>query len=372
MTPEEALAAWDTYSDDNPDEFDPDTVNEPVYRHYKPLAAAADNFIREAQETKRVYTGVPEFDEAMRGLSPGHLGVIVGYSHSGKTQLLLHILRNNREARVAWFSPDEPATLFLAKLASITHNIPARELESQVAAGDRGAIELLVQTATEEYPNLILFDKTLTQQVLYDGYEEACDVWGGPADFVVVDYVDLVQGGGEIAPQKFDILKSFVSDKHTAMWAIHQTSRAGGAEGRAMTISSGNYGGEQHATMMIGVRRKKSAIMAELAELRVKLQKNPGSEATQEKIDALEHDLAIHEYTLTANLVKNKRPGGGLVDEIDFELGLSTGRLYRLENGDLPHQYRSSVTNDTLTQPAVSDTNHTPTWEEPEIEYTNF
>lgn len=366
MNEQEALAAWNTYEDQPLDDNDDagHAVDEPSYRHYRPLVSAADTFIREAQDTKRVYTGILEMDEAMRGLSPGHLGVIVGYSHSGKTQLLLHILRNNREARVAWFSPDEPATLFLAKLASITHNIPARDLEARVAQGDREAIELLVQVATDEYPNLILFDKTLTPNVLYDGYEEACDVWGGTGDFVVVDYVDLVQGGGDIAPAKFDILKSFVSDKNVGMWAIHQTSRSGGAEGRAMTISSGNYGGEQHATMMIGVRRKKSAIMAQLAEERVALLKKPGSEAIQERIDQLEHDLAIHEYTLTANLVKNKRPGGGLVDEIDFELALSTGRLYRLEDGDLPRQYRNKMSYKSAQEPKKSYT-----WEEQEIDY---
>lgn len=337
MNTEEALAAWNAL--ENPEqEMQVDPLVKVQPRHYRPLVDAADAFVKEAQNTKRVYTGIPQFDEQMRGLSPGHLGVLVGYSHSGKTLVLLHMLRMNRDKRIAMFIPDEPATLVLTKLTSMQHGIPARELEERVANDDKEAIKLLRDTALEDFPNLAVFDKTLTPDVLNYGYEEACDVWGEKADLVVVDYVDLVQGA-EVVPQKFDILKSFVSAKEVPMWAIHQTSRSAGGEGRAMTISSGNYGGEQHATMMIGVRRKKSAILAELAEQRIKLEKNPNSDAVRERVNELDHDLRIHEYTLTANLVKNKRPGGQLVDEIDFEMALSTGRIYQMQPGDLPKQY---------------------------------
>ena len=368
MNQAEALAAWGNIEPDLTPLTDDDMPwadearDTPIarYKHYKPLSDSANRFVEEAQSTRRFYTGIPQFDEAMRGLSPGYLCLIVGYSHSGKTQLLLHMLRANRLARVALFTADEPGTLVLTKLTSTTHNISAAELEQRVANGDREAIELLVQTATEEFPNLIVFDKPITPRVLDEGYKEACEVWGGEADCVVVDYVDLVQGA-EIAPQKMDILKSFVSVKQVPMIAIHQTSRSGGADGRAMTISSGNYGGEQHATMMIGVRRKKSAILAELAEQRVKQLRNPSSEAIAERISELEHDLKIHEYTLTANVVKNKRPGGGLVDEIDFELALSTGRIYQLEEGELPKQYKAR-----LSHAPVSAT-PTKNWEEQEM-----
>jgi RecA/RadA recombinase len=343
-----------------------------VYRHYRPFVDAAHRFVKEAQQTKRFYTGIPQFDEEMRGIGPGHLGEIVGYSHSGKTLVMLHILRHNADKRIAMFIPDEPDVLVLTKLTSLVTGVPARELEQRVAADDQEAINMLRRTALEEFPNLIVFDKPLTASVMNDGYKEACDVWGAPADFVVVDYVDLVQVG-EQAPAKFDFLKGFVALNEVPMWAIHQTSRSAGAEGRAMGISSGNYGGEQHATFMIGVRRKKSSLMAELNELRVKAQRNPNSEAIQERIAELQHDLAIHEYTLTANLVKNKRPGGQLVDEIDFEMALSTGRIYQMEEGDLPRQYLNAVRSNprlhqrTVAPAAPKNPPTAPTWTEVEM-----
>ena len=340
-------AAWGTL-----ETHSEETVYKKPPKHYRPFADAAERFITEAQQTKRFYTGIPQFDAEMRGLSPGHLGVVVGYSHSGKTQLVLHMLRNNRLAKIAYFCPDEPAPLVLTKLTSLTHNIPARELEEKVGSGDREAITLLRQTAEEEFPNLIVFDKPLTTSVLNDGYKEACDVWGAAADINIVDYVDLVQGP-EVVPQKFDILKSFVSVNETAMWAIHQTSRSGGAEGKAMTISSGNYGGEQHATMMIGVRRKKSALMAELSEQRVKQLRNP-TDTIAQKIVELEYEMSIAEFTLTANVVKNKRPGGALVDELDFEIAMSTGRIFQLADGALPQQWlRRNQATQPVSEPAA-------------------
>lgn len=362
LTKEEALSAWDTLEVGG--ENDLPALRAP-YKHYHPLVDAADMFVREAQTTKRFYTGVPQFDEQMRGWGPGHLAIIGGYSHSGKTLLLLHMLRNNKSAKVAYFSPDEPATLILTKLTSLTHSIPAWELEARVASGDREAIQLLISTAVDEFPNLIVFDKTLTRQVLLDGYKEACDVWGSEADLTVIDYVDLVQGV-DVVPAKFDIIKSFVHDSDAPCVAIHQASRSSGAEGREMTISSGNYGGEQHATFMIGVWRKKAAIMAELAEQRTKLMRT-GSEAAADRIEELTHDLAIHEFTLTANVVKNKRPGGQLVDAIDFELAASTGKLFQMEQDDMPRQYLAKLKRENKQIAPATDVK--PAWTEQEMDF---
>lgn len=306
------------------------------YHYYKPFAQAADEFIREAQDQNRVFTGQAEFDAEMRGIGSGHLMVVVGYTHSGKTQWVVgKPLRHNKHKRILIFSPDEPRTLTLAKLASIEAGVPSRELEVRVAAGDQVAIDLLRNTALVDFPNLIVFDRPLTPQMMRDGYSEACDVWGDEPDLMVVDYVDLVQAG-DSPPAKFDFLKAFNSERNGRMIAIHQTSRSAGADGKEMTISSGNYGGEQHATFMVGIRRKKSGLESERKDLMQRVAK--GSEAASGRLAEVEYDLKIHQFTTTANLVKNKRPGGGLVDDIDLEIDRDTGRLYDL-HGDLPSQY---------------------------------
>lgn len=104
-----------------------------------------------------------------------------------------------------------------------------------------------------------------------------------------------------------------------------------------MTMSSGSYGGEQQATSIIGVRRKKYQIAHEINELVEKLDRSH-SERSQDRLDYLRMEARIHEYTVTVSLLKNKRPAGQLVDDIDFELDATTGRLTEL-NGELPKQY---------------------------------
>jgi hypothetical protein len=133
-------------------------------------------------------------------------------------------------------------------------------------------------------------------------------------------------------------LKSFGRRHDIPLLVLHQTSRHAGSDGAKLTMSSGAFGGEQQATSVIGVRRKKYQIMAEMNELMFKLDKTH-SERSLERLDSLRYDAKIHEFTITVSLLKNKRPAGQLVDDIDFEIDLATGRLTPLQFGDLPEQY---------------------------------
>jgi KaiC/GvpD/RAD55 family RecA-like ATPase len=310
------------------------------FTHYRPLVEAADTFVAETQQGNRFYLGIDAIDQEMRGISPGHLCLINGFSHSGKTLVAQHAVRRNPDKRVVWFSPDEPRELLLAKLAAAHSGIAAIDLERRVEQNDRDAIRLMRETATEEFPNLIVFDQPLTPTVMEDGLAEAEDVWNSPADLVVIDYVELLQAG-ETVQSKLDYIKGYGSRHRLPVVALHQTSRSAGAEGRQMTISSGSYGGEQHATHVLGVRRKKYQYMAEIIELEERLRRGVRDlDVVADKLESARHELAIHEYTITVNAVKIKRPGGRLVSEVDMELFTETGRLSPLVPGDLPSQYR--------------------------------
>jgi replicative DNA helicase len=308
------------------------------YRHYVPLTEAAHSFVRWAQSPEdRVYLGIEPIDNEMRGIAPGEMSMMLGYSHGGKTLVLLHALRNNRDKKIALFIPDEPKTLVLTKLTCMHHNIDARQLEQRVAEDDKTAIDLLRQTAEDDFPNLAVFDQPLVPADMERAYGEVCDVWGDKPDLVVVDYLELVEAG-EMVPEKAGYLKGFGRRHDVPLLVLHQTSRSSGADGRKLTMSSGAYGGEQQATSIIGVRRKKYEIMAEIQELRERLDKNH-NERYQERLESLVYDLRVHEYTITMSLLKNKRPAGMLVDDVDFELDVRTGRLWELKNGELPDQY---------------------------------
>ena len=105
-----------------------------------------------------------------------------------------------------------------------------------------------------------------------------------------------------------------------------------------MTISSGAYGGEQQATHIVGVRRKRFEIEGHIRDLQEKLDKATNTERIMSKIEELQYELRIHMDTLTLNLVKCKRPAGNLLDDMDYLIESGTGRLKRLENGVLPYR----------------------------------
>lgn len=330
LTAEQISAGWDTVGR---------TQSAPPsdYRMYSPLSDAADSFVRWAQSPhERVHLGIDRIDREMRGIAPGEMAMMLGFAHGGKTLLLLHALRHNRDKHIAMFIPDEPRQLVLTKLTCIQHNIDARELEARVASDDQEAIDLLRRTAEEDFPNLAVFDQPLTSSDMERAYGEVCDVWGQVPDLVVVDYLDLVEAG-ETVPDKATFLKGFGRRHDIPLLVLHQTSRTAGADGAKLTMSSGSYGGEQQATSIIGVRRKKYQIAAEINELVEKLDRSH-SERAQDRLDYLRSEARIHEFTVTVSLLKNKRPAGQLVDDIDFELDTATGRLTDLA-GALPDQY---------------------------------
>lgn len=303
------------------------------YTHVRTLTEHRARFVRETQTERKVMLGIDPIDREMRGISPGHLAMIVGYSHSGKTLVTLNTIHHNRDKRIAWFIPDEPGALVFAKLASLVWDVPAALLEERVKVGDRDAIRMLDETV-EEFPNLLIFDRPLSPKLMRRSYEEACDWWGTEGDLVVVDYLDLVQAGESLA-SKADAVKMFGTDNDVPVMLLHQTSRSAGANGRAMRIDSGNFGGETWATFQLGVWRKRDAASHELTDLRTR---QFLKDWEVDRVGHLERELAIHEYTLTVNLTKNKRPGGQRIEDgLDFEL-YDTGNL-RLLHGDLPGQY---------------------------------
>lgn len=304
------------------------------YTHLTTLSQAADRFIAEAQAGKGIDLGIPQLDEQMRGISPGHLALFVGYSHSGKTQVAIHTVRHNADKRVLWYSPDEPPVLLLTKFASATWGVPAQELEQRVRDGDPWALQVLGRTI-EAFPDLLIIGGSLTPKALNQAYAEACEHWGAEPELVIVDFLDLLQVGDR-SGSKAEYIKAFTTEHVVPTIVLHQTSRSAGARGQRMGIDSGNYGGETVAMYQIGVWRKRSALLHELGEL---TGRTTTSEWSLRRQAELHHDLAIHRYTITVNLNKNKRPGGGLIDEVDLEVQLDTGVLSPLLGG-LPSQLR--------------------------------
>lgn len=315
----------------NPEfDVDPDETTPPSreFKFYRPLADAADEYIGWARTPgQRLYLGIPEFDAAMRGTAPGEMTVVVGYAHSGKTVLTTQLIFNNKDRRLIMFSPDETRVLILVKLTSLVTGMSAEELEERIAHGDHDAEQLVRRTAIEHFPNLAVFDDSLSLDQMTTAVNETEEAWGAPAEGVIFDYLDLLPFDTDV-PAKFNALKAWGKRMRCPLWVLHQSSRTSGADGAEQTISSGGYGGEQQATHLIGVRRKKHEAKARIREIEKKLrtQQNP-SPALHDALAEARYDLETHQSTVTFNLVKNKRPPSHLVDDMDFTLDSQTGAV---------------------------------------------
>lgn len=311
-----------------------------AFRYFKPLTEAAGEWVDWAEHPeRRVYTGIKELDAAMRGTAPGEMTMIIGFAQSGKTVVTTQMILNNADRKIAMFTPDETRVLVLIKLASIVHGVSAEELERRVGMGDPTAEALVHETARDRFPNLAVFDQSLTLHQMDVALDEAEDHWESPPDLVIFDYVDLLADGGDDGGTvgKINSLKAWGRKRNAPLFAIHQSSRTKGAGGSKVTLDSGGYGGEQQATHMIGVRRKRSQIAARIEELEEKLATayNPKPEWA-DQLDSARADLRRHADTVTISLVKNKRPPGRLVDDIDFNLDQDTGSVTPMNMGRAP------------------------------------
>ena len=320
-------AAWNGVELEQPRSTNPSS-KPTTYQHYRPLRDSIGSFVREAQG-ERIYLGLEPFDTEMRGVSAGHFCLIVGRTHGGKTLTLLHIMRYNRRKRMILYTPDETSTLVLAKLAAMAHGVPSIELEQRIANGDKAAIELLHDTV-DEFPNLAIFDRRLGAREMEVAYNEASNAWTAEPELMMVDFVRLVEG--ETMEGKFEMLKGFGMEHEVPLFALHQMSRSAGANGQEVTLEGGEFGGEQYATFQVGVRRRKFQLEAEKRDLLTKVNGRNGDLA-RERLRYIDEDIRYHQNTVTLNLTKNKRPGGDSIEDTDFGLDRSTGRIIELHGG---------------------------------------
>jgi hypothetical protein len=180
----------------------------------------------------------------------------------------------------------------------------------------------------------------------------------------IFDYATLREGQEDVKA-KITALKAWGKREHQSMFIIHQASRTSGSGGKKMGIDSGEYGGEQQATHVIGVRRKKYAHYAQIAMLEDKIANasNPSAiENYQERIRIL-RDISIpaDENTVTISLNKNKRPPCELVDDEDYLIDKDTGKLRRI---DTHEGFDGGVVR--TTKAALRSVNPKP-WEEREM-----
>lgn len=289
-----------------------------TYRHIEPLAAVAARASEGLLLPDGIGLGLPDIDVRTRGFRANDLVLITGFSHSGKTQLVNTMILNNPQKRILFISIDDPAEMILIKLLAMRAGTSAEEIERLARNGDIDITQMFT-TFAEEYPNLIVVDKRLDIKRMNEAVDEAKHQWGTNPDAVVIDYLELIPAGTITGESELTGVKAKATELQT--WAkrnpwptivLHQGTRSNARPGEPITIMSLAYGGEQQASIIIGVRRKR------------------------DRADLEPDDRAFHQDTVTLHIVKNKRPGGKLTnyDGIDFWMEPDTGRIRQIGTAD--------------------------------------
>lgn len=300
-------------------------------KYYKPLRDAADEYIQWAQTPEqRIYLGVRRLDEAMRGTAPRQMTGVVGYTQGGKTVLMTHMVLANPDAPITWFAPDESRMAMHVKLTAARTGVSATALEAQLSDPDteRQARAALYETA-EALPNLFICEDNLFPYEMWEAVQEQQEQTGETVKAVVFDYARLLKVEGDDRA-KLEALKYWTTDHNLPLFVIHQSSRTAGRDGEPITLSSGNYGGEDVFTHMIGVRRKMKFHESILRDF----EKAYGRETDPKKKNDLlgwireqELEIELQRDKITVNLVKNKVPPNVLVPEFDMTIDWRSGRL---------------------------------------------
>lgn len=149
--------------------------------------------------TERWYMGFPEFDIATRGVGRGEVMMVLGRSHTGKSQILLNSivwnLVNHHDAHVVIFSLDEPRELVLMKLFCLLKGRSSEQVEEAIKEGDKDMLSDLERAATQELSRVAIVDEAIHLDEMSRVMDEARAWWGTEPSFAMIDYLELLPGG---------------------------------------------------------------------------------------------------------------------------------------------------------------------------------
>ena len=240
--------------------------------------------------TERWYLGFPEFDLATRGVGRGEVMMILGRSHTGKSQILLNSivwnLVNHHDTHAVIFSLDEPRELVLMKMFCLLKGRSSEDVEDAIKAGDKDTLSDLERAATQELSRVAIVDEAIHLDEMARVLDEARAWWGCDPNFCMIDYLELLPGGDADAAGvtgKAQAVKRWAKDQRVPLGLVHQSGRGSSPPGQAAGLYGGRYGGEQEAIFVLEVYRKK------------------------DRSDLSHWETQYHENSINLNLCKNKR-----------------------------------------------------------------
>tara|TARA_R110000751_G_scaffold22310_4_gene62948 strand:+ start:2375 stop:3343 length:969 start_codon:yes stop_codon:yes gene_type:complete len=268
-----------------------DTPESETPRRWSLTRSVVDNLVGFIQNpAERWYLGINEIDLATRGIGKGEVLMVVGRSHTGKSQMLLNSivsnLINHPEAHIVIFSMDEPRELVAMKLYCLLRGRSSTDVEEAIKAGDDETINDLALVSDKELSRVAIVDESFTLEIMAEVMDEIREWWGLNPSFCMIDYLELLPGGDSDATgvtTKAQAVKRWAKTQRVPVGLVHQAGRGSGDKGKPAGLYAGRYGGEQEAIFVIEVYRQK------------------------DRYDLSVWEKEYHANSINLNLCKNKR-----------------------------------------------------------------
>ena len=220
----------------------------------------------------------------------GEVLMVLGRSHTGKSQILLNSivwnLVNHHDTHAVIFSLDEPRELVLMKMFCLLKGRSSEDVEDSIKAGDKDTLSDLERAATQELSRVAIVDEAIHLDEMARVLDEARAWWGVDPNFCMIDYLELLPGGDSDAAGvtgKAQAVKRWAKEQRVPLGLVHQSGRGSSPPGQAAGLYGGRYGGEQEAIFVLEVYRKK------------------------DRGDLSHWETQYHENSVNMNLCKNKR-----------------------------------------------------------------
>jgi hypothetical protein len=205
-------------------------------------------FVTPVFKTKREAYGFgfPSIDAVVVGLSPQELGMIIGYSGTGKTAVAVHSAMQSvlNGIKVLYLSIEEPAVDIIQRFYANYFKISYTELHHQKGAA-QAELQSKLSELTEDEKNILknlrvedLRDVSpVTSRYIAQKLDEMYEREGYCPEVIYMDQMDYIQPNDEdgtaapwekyakVAFEVDDLCNHMIAGKHKfAVWLLHQAT----------------------------------------------------------------------------------------------------------------------------------------------------
>jgi replicative DNA helicase len=257
--------------------------------------------------TPRVGLGLPFFDSPTSGgIARSEIAMVIAYSSVGKTTLGLNVLRAHADKSALIISLEMSWRMVVSRMVAMETSLSTQRLEAMLKGG---IMPPEVQKTVDRYPLLVCDDTPeMTVRQMYDAYEEAASKLGEGPRIVLIDYMELIGGGGMMdQPAAMDKvsrqLRNFARSTDASVILLHQQRMTDGDGSKPLHLGSGKFGGHQPMDYVVGAY--KPSLNRELSDrdraaveghVHLQLLKNRNGPARQEGV---RHQFDSESLTIT-------------------------------------------------------------------------